>query len=218
MAGPFRLAVLISGNGSNLQAFIDEAAAGTLPAGIAVVVSNRPGVYGLERAQRAGIATEVVDHKAYADREAFDTALGDCIERHRADLVVLAGFMRILTPAFVRRFHGRLLNVHPSLLPKYPGLDTHRRAIEAGDAVHGCSIHYVTEELDGGPVVAQACVDIRPGDTPQSLQARVQAEEHQLFPRVVALAAGGRLRLTGAGVTLDGALLARPLTPQTLPG
>lgn len=211
MTSPFRLVVLISGSGSNLQAFIDRIDDGTLPATIAAVISNRPGVAGLERATRAGIATQVVDHRGYPDRESFDAALADAVDAHRPDAVILAGFMRILTPAFVRRFHGRLLNVHPSLLPKYPGLDTHARAIAAGDAVHGSSVHFVTEELDGGPVVAQACVPVLPGDSADTLRARVQQAEHRLYPQVVSWLADGRLQLQASGVTLDGKPLARPV-------
>ncbi|MFZ5723112.1 MAG: phosphoribosylglycinamide formyltransferase [Pseudomonadota bacterium] len=208
MALPFRLAVLVSGSGSNLQAFIDRIADGSLPATIAVVVSNKPGVPALERAQRAGIATEVVDHRAFADRAAFDAALADAIDRHAPDAVILAGFMRILTPAFVRHYHGRLLNVHPSLLPKYPGLDTHARALAAGDAEHGSSVHFVTEELDGGPVVAQACVPVLPDDSADTLRARVQQAEHRLYPLVAGWLVSGRLHLTAQGVTLDGVPLA----------
>lgn len=211
MTSPFRLAVLVSGNGSNLQAFIDAVADGSLPATIAVVVSNKPGVPALERAQRAGIATEVVDHRTFADRKSFDAALAACIDHHRPDAVILAGFMRILTPGFVRHYHGRLLNVHPSLLPKYPGLDTHARALAAGDREHGSSVHFVTEELDGGPVVAQACVPVLTDDTADTLRARVQQAEHRLYPLVSGWLASGRLRLTAQGVTLDGNSLAQPL-------
>lgn len=208
---PFRLVVLISGTGSNLQAFIDRIADGSLPATIVAVISNRPDVAGLTRATRAGIPVTVIDHRQFPDRASFDTALAAAIDAAQPDAVILAGFMRILTPAFVRHYHGRLLNVHPSLLPKYPGLDTHARALAAGDTEHGSSVHFVTEELDGGPVVAQACVPVQPDDSVTTLQARVQQAEHLLYPQVVGWLANGRLRLAGAGATLDGNLLARPV-------
>lgn len=204
MAGEFRLVVLVSGNGSNLQAFIDRAADGTLPARVAAVVSNRADAFALERARRAGIPTEVLDHRGFPSREAFDQKLATVIDGYRPDLVVLAGFMRILTPGFVQHYAGRLLNTHPSLLPKFPGMDTHARAIAAGEAEHGASVHFVTEELDGGPVVARVHVPVLPDDTPDSLKARVQIAEHQLYPTVVGWLAEGRLRLSGPGVILDG--------------
>ena len=207
MAHPFRLVVLVSGNGSNLQAFIDRVADGTLPATIAAVISNRADAGALARAQAAGITTEVLDHRDFPSREAFDAALAARIDAHAPDAVVLAGFMRILSAGFVRHYAGRLLNTHPSLLPKYPGLDTHARAIAAGEREHGASVHFVTEELDGGPVVAQAPVPVLPGDTPDTLRARVQAAEHRLYPAVVGWLAAGRLRVDGAGVRLDGRLL-----------
>lgn len=210
-AASFRLVVLVSGNGSNLQAFIDRVADGSLPARIVAVISNKPDVYALERARQAGIATEVVDHRAFASREAFDTALAAHIDSYRPDLVILAGFMRILTPAFVHHYAGRLLNVHPSLLPKFTGMDTHARAIAAGEREHGCSVHFVTEELDGGPVVAQACLPILPDDSPDTLRARVQQAEHQLYPLVAGWLASGRLHLAAHGVTLDGAPLTEPV-------
>lgn len=204
MPDGFRLAILVSGSGSNLQAFIDRRADGSLPATIAVVISNKADAYALERARRAGIPVEVIDHRAFPSREAFDEALMARIDASHADAVVLAGFMRILTPGFVRHYSGRLLNTHPSLLPKYPGLDTHARAIAAGDGEHGATVHFVTEELDGGPVVAQAVVPVLPDDTPDALRARVQAAEHRMYPEVTGWLASGRLRLTDAGVTLDG--------------
>lgn len=210
-AAPFRLVVLVSGNGSNLQAFIDRVADGSLPAHIVAVISNKPDVYALERARRAGIATEVLDHREFASREAFDTALAARIDAHRPDLVILAGFMRILTPAFVHHYDGRLLNVHPSLLPKFTGMDTHARALAAGEREHGCSVHFVTEELDGGPVVAQACLPILPDDSADTLRARVQQAEHRLYPLVAGWLATGRLRLAGHGVTLDGVPLTEPV-------
>jgi phosphoribosylglycinamide formyltransferase-1 len=187
-----RLVVLISGGGSNLQAFIDAAADPAYPCEVVAVISNRAGVFGLERAARAGIPAEVLDHTAFASRDAFDTALADRIDAHAPDIVILAGFMRILTPGFVARYDGRLLNIHPSLLPKYPGLHTHQRAIDAGDAEAGATVHLVTEELDGGPVILQARVPVLPGDTADTLAARVLAEEHRIYPEAARLVTLGR--------------------------
>ncbi len=208
---PLPVVVLISGSGSNLQALIDGAAGGELPIRIEAVISNEPDAFGLERARRAGIAAEVVDHRAFDSREAFDQALMAAIDRHQPGLVVLAGFMRILTPAFVHHYAGRLLNIHPSLLPKYQGLHTHRRALEAGDVEHGASVHFVTEELDGGPVILQAKVPVLPGDTPERLADRVLEKEHRIYPLVVKWFAQGRLRLDGDGVLFDDHPLPRPL-------
>ncbi|TRO95606.1 phosphoribosylglycinamide formyltransferase [Glycocaulis profundi] len=179
-----RTGVLISGRGSNLQALIDAAAADpAFPAEIALVISNRPGAGGLERAAKAGIATATIDHKDYEGREVFDAALHDALTEAGIELVCLAGFMRILTPGFVARWEGRMLNIHPSLLPKYKGVDTHARALAAGDTVHGCSVHYVTAELDDGPVIAQAEVPVLKGDTPETLADRVLEAEHRLYPQ-----------------------------------
>lgn len=199
--------VLISGSGSNLQALIDSIAHDGNPARIAAVISNRADAYGLVRAQQAGIATAVLDHKQFADREAFDAALVEAIDAHQPDLVVLAGFMRILTPAFVTHYSGRLLNIHPSLLPKHKGLHTHQRALEAGDSEHGCSVHFVTEELDGGPLVVQAVLPVRADDTPDSLAQRVHQAEHQIYPLAVRWFAEGRLHLGPQGCLLDGQAL-----------
>lgn len=196
--------VLISGSGSNLQALIDSIASEGGPARIAAVISNRADAYGLVRAQNAGIPTRVLDHKQFDGREAFDAALIEAIDGFDPQLVVLAGFMRILTGGFVRHYEGRLLNIHPSLLPKYKGLHTHQRALEAGDAEHGCSVHFVTEELDGGPLVVQAVVPVESGDTPESLAQRVHAEEHRIYPLAMRWFAEGRLRLGATGARLDG--------------
>lgn len=196
--------VLISGSGSNLQALIDSIASEGGPARIAAVISNRADAYGLVRAQNAGIPTRVLDHKQFDGREAFDAALVEAIDGFDPQLVVLAGFMRILTGGFVRHYEGRLLNIHPSLLPKYKGLHTHQRALEAGDAEHGCSVHFVTEELDGGPLVVQAVVPVESGDTPESLAQRVHAEEHRIYPLAMRWFAEGRLRLGANGARLDG--------------
>ena len=201
-----KVVVLISGSGSNLQALIDSLSTDS-PAQICAVISNRADAFGLQRAAKAGIATQVLDHKAYADREAFDAALIEAIDAYQADLVILAGFMRILTPGFVTHYTGRLLNIHPSLLPKYKGLHTHQRALEAGDAEHGCSVHFVTEELDGGPLVVQAVVPVMADDTPETLAERVHAAEHLIYPLAMHWFAQGRLQLNERGCQLDGQLL-----------
>ncbi|MCM2321510.1 MAG: phosphoribosylglycinamide formyltransferase [Pseudomonas sp.] len=203
MVQPCNVVVLISGSGSNLQALIDSLGEDN-PARICAVISNRADAYGLTRAQNAGIATAVLDHKTFAGREAFDAALIEAIDAHQPDLVVLAGFMRILTPGFVQHYAGRLFNIHPSLLPKYKGMHTHQRALEAGDAEHGCSVHFVTEELDGGPLIVQAVVPVQPGDSAETLASRVQIGEHRIYPLAVRWFAEGRLRLTSRGVELDG--------------
>ncbi|WP_091516409.1 phosphoribosylglycinamide formyltransferase [Microbulbifer yueqingensis] len=202
-----QVAVLISGSGTNLQALIDAAAAEDAGFELCAVISNKADAYGLTRARDAGIPAAVVSHRDYADRESFDRALIECIDGHGAELVVLAGFMRILTPGFVRHYSGRLLNIHPSLLPKYQGLNTHQRALDAGDAEHGVTVHFVTEELDGGPPIVQAVVPVEPGDTAGILAKRVQQREHSIYPLAVRWFAGGRLRMDGERVLLDGELL-----------
>ena len=202
--------VLISGSGSNLQALIDAGQNPASPARIRAVIANRADAYGLQRAENAGIATRVLDHKTFADREAFDAALMATIDAFSPRLVVLAGFMRILSPAFVRHYQGRLLNIHPSLLPRHKGLHTHQRALEAGETEHGCSVHFVTEELDGGPLVVQAVVPVLPDDNADSLARRVQIEEHRIYPLAVDWFATGRLRLEPQGAVLDGDTL--PIT------
>ena len=209
---PLPIVVLISGRGSNLQAILERIEAGELPVTVRAVVSNRPEAAGLEYARRAGIPAEVVDHRGYASREHYDDALAEVIERYQPALVVLAGFMRILTPGFVQRFRGRLINIHPSLLPKFKGLDTHRRALEAGEKEHGASVHLVTEALDGGPVLMQARVPVHPDDTPETLAERVLAREHRLYPEVLRLFAEGRLDTDPAGrPRIDGHPLEHPL-------
>lgn len=198
-----RLAVLISGSGSNLQAMIDACHNGQLDAEIVLVLSNRADAYGLERARKAGIATATLAHGDFASREAFDEALIDIIDEARPDTIALAGFMRILTPAFVMHYHGRLLNIHPSLLPRHKGLNTHQRALDADDTQHGCSIHFVTAELDGGPVIAQAAFDVAAGDDAERLTAKVHRLEHLLYPRVLSWRAQQRLYLQDKTVMLD---------------
>ena len=207
MAADCNVVVLISGSGSNLQALIDSIAHDGNPARIRAVISNRADAYGLERAKQAGIATVVLDHKQFDGREAFDAALVEAIDAYTPQLVVLAGFMRILTPGFVRHYAGRLLNIHPSLLPKYKGLHTHQRALEAGDSEHGCSVHFVSEELDGGPLVVQAVVAVASDDSPTSLAQRVHEQEHVIYPLAVRWFAEGRLQLTVLGAMLDEQLL-----------
>ncbi len=199
-----RIVVLISGGGTNLQALIDSVKSEQLEAEIVAVISNRPDVLGLERANRAGIATEVLDHRNFGDRDSFDAELMQLIDRQQPDLVVLAGFMRILTTGFVRRYEGKMLNIHPSLLPKYRGLHTHERALEAGDDCHGVTVHFVTEELDGGPLVVQAIVPIESGDTPGTLAHRIQAQEHIIYPLAVKWFCEGRLNLKEGLVHMDG--------------
>lgn len=199
-----RLAVLISGRGSNMQVFLDACATGLLDAEIGVVISNRPGAPGLALADAAGVPTCTIDHREYPSREAFDRALAGEVSGRAVDLVLLAGFMRILTPAFIEPFAGRLFNIHPSLLPKYPGLDTHQRALDAGETQTGATVHYVTAELDGGPAVLQAGVDIRPGDTAESLASRVLPLEHIIYPLAVRWHLEGRLSLRGSRAFLDG--------------
>ena len=208
MTSTCNVVVLLSGTGSNLQALIDNVRAGENPARIAAVISNRADAYGLQRARDAGIETRALDHKAFEGREAFDAALIELIDAFNPQLVVLAGFMRILSADFVRHYQGRLLNIHPSLLPKYKGLHTHQRALEAGDREHGCSVHFVTEELDGGPLVVQAVVTVESDDTASSLAQRVHTQEHRIYPLAVRWFAEGRLVLGDQGALLDGQLLA----------
>lgn len=209
--GRLPIVVLISGRGSNLKALIDAVARDGLPVVIRAVVTDRADAAGLRHAQAAGIATEALDPRDYPDRAAFDAALVERIDRYAPGLVVLAGFMRILSPHFVARYVGRLINIHPSLLPAFKGLHTHRRALEAGAAEHGASVHLVTEELDGGPVVVQVAIPVRADDTPESLAARVLKEEHRLYPLAVRWFAEGRLTWDNGRVLLDGGPLDRPV-------
>ncbi len=204
-------AILISGSGSNLQAFIDAVKDGSLDLNIAVVVSNRPDAYGLLRARDVGIATACVQNADYPDRAAFDEALADTLEQYQPGLLILAGFMRILSRAFVKRFEGKILNIHPALLPKYPGLNTHQRAIDAGEQWHGSTVHFVTEELDAGPRILQGRVPVLADDTASRLSARVQAVEHKIYPEAAALLASGRLQFIDGESWLDGARLDEPV-------
>ncbi len=208
---PLAVVVLISGAGTNLQAIIDQSGP-DLPIDIHAVISNRPGVEGLQRAADAGIETRVLEHTRFADREGYDRALMALIDGFDPGLVVLAGFMRILTTGFVRHYAGRLLNIHPSLLPKYRGLHTHQRALDAGDTLHGASVHFVTDELDGGPLIVQAQVRILPGDDAGRLADRVLEKEHQIYPLAIRWFAERRLKLDEEGhVNLDDEQLAGPV-------
>lgn len=199
-----RVVVLISGSGSNLQALIDGVADNSLPIDLVAVISNRPEVMGLERAAKASIPAEVLDHKTFADRDSFDRALMAKIDSYQPDLVVLAGFMRILTPEFTQHYLGRMLNIHPSLLPKFQGLHTHQRAIDAGEARHGVTVHFVTAELDGGPAIVQASVPVLASDDASSLAKRVQRQEHIIYPLAVKWFAQGDLRMIDGKSVLKG--------------
>lgn len=192
--------ILISGRGSNMEAIL----AARLPARVAAVIGNDPMARGLDLARARGVETAVVEHRGHKERQAFEAELGAAIDRYRPDLVVLAGFMRILTPTFVDRYRGRIMNIHPSLLPAFAGLDTHRRALEAGVRVHGCTVHFVNAALDSGPIIAQAVVPVQPGDTEERLAARVLAEEHRIYPQAIRWFCEGRIKLGRDGtVTVD---------------
>ena len=202
-AGKMRAVVLISGGGSNLQAFIDQIASAKLALEISLVISNKPNAYGLQRATQAGIDSQVVNHKEFSSRLSFDQALMDAIDSTNAELIILAGFMRILTTEFVSHYQGRLINIHPSLLPKYPGTNTHQRALAAGDKWHGASIHFVVPEVDAGPVIAQGRLPVLANDSIETLQQRIHIIEHQLYPQVAGWFAAGRLSIVKGQVLLD---------------
>ena len=200
-----RVAVLISGRGSNMTALIEAAKDKDYPAEIALVASNRPDAAGLATARAAGIATEVVDHNAFSkDRDAFEGALQSALEKHRIDIVCLAGFMRLLTGTFVGRWNGRMLNIHPALLPAFKGLDTHKRALEAGAQTHGATVHFVVPEMDSGPIIAQAAVAVRGNDTEETLSRRVLTIEHRIYPTALKLVAEGRVRVENGHCLIDG--------------
>jgi phosphoribosylglycinamide formyltransferase-1 len=210
-----RIVILISGRGSNMEALLNA----DMPASVAAVISNNPAAAGLVTARQRGVASAIIDHRTFSDRPAFDAALAAEIDRHQPDLVVLAGFMRVLTEIFVNRYRGRMLNIHPSLLPAFPGLDTHRRALAAGARIHGCTVHFVTAALDHGPIVIQAAVPVLPGDTEARLAARVLREEHRIYPQAVRWHCEGRLTLgtddivrLDAARTADGVLISPPLS------
>ena len=200
-----RVAILISGRGSNMVALIEAAKDQTYPAEIALVVSNEPGAEGLKRAAAESVRTAVVDHRKFGkDREAFERALQDELQTHKIELVCLAGFMRLLTPWFVRQWDGRLLNIHPALLPAFKGLDTHARAIAANATQHGATVHFVVPEMDSGPIVAQAAVPVRSGDTEAALAARVLEVEHRIYPQALRWVAEGRVRIADGHCLIDG--------------
>lgn len=213
-----RVAVLVSGSGTNLQCLLDAAAAPGYPASLAVVVSNVPGVRALERAEKAGVPTRVVPHQGYPDRAAYDRALVEAIAPFGCTIACLAGFMRLVGPTFLRAFPGGVLNVHPALLPSFPGLHAHRQALEHGVKVTGCTVHLVDEGTDTGPIVAQAAVPVLDGDTEESLQRRIQEQEHRLFPMALALLAEGRLRVEGRRVHVAGGAPGTPGMALLNPG
>lgn len=198
-----RIIVLVSSNGSNLQAIINACQNNLINGKIVAVISNKPDVYSLMRAKQANIPSHVINHKEFASREAFDHQLQLQIEQYQPDLIVLAGYMRILTPHFVQHYSGKMLNIHPSLLPKYPGLNTHRRAMEAGDKEHGTTVHFVTDELDGGPIILQAKVPIFDNDEEQDIVERVLAQEHQIYPLVIKWFCDDRLTMINGRAYLD---------------
>ncbi|HLI12470.1 MAG TPA: phosphoribosylglycinamide formyltransferase [Alphaproteobacteria bacterium] len=200
-----KTAVLVSGRGSNLQTLIDACAASDYPGEIALVISNEPGAQGMARATAAGIPAKLIEHRKFATREAFDAAIDRELRTAEVDLVCLAGFMRLLTPGFVEAWRDRLINIHPALLPAFPGLNTHARALEAGVRWHGCTVHFVRPEMDHGPIIMQAVVPVMPGDDVDSLAARVLDAEHHCYPRALRLVAEGRARVSGNRVLIDGA-------------
>jgi phosphoribosylglycinamide formyltransferase-1 len=205
------IVVLVSGSGSNLQAIIDAIQSGDLPAEIKAVISNRPDAFALERARKAGIPARVIDHTSYTTRESFDHALQQQIDDLNPGLLVLAGFMRILTPDFVEHYCGRMINIHPSLLPEFRGLNTHERVMESGVKQHGATVHFVTTELDGGPIIIQSRVNVLDTDTKDTLAARVLAMEHKIYPLVIRWYAEGRLKLVNNHASLDDKVLEQPL-------
>jgi phosphoribosylglycinamide formyltransferase-1 len=206
-----KTAVLISGSGSNLQSFIDRASSGDIDLDLSVVFSNRPDAYGLVRAKNVGIATACIEHSLYSDRENFDRAVAAALDQWQPNLLVLAGFMRILSPWFVAHYAGRVLNIHPALLPAYPGLDTHQRVLDAGERWHGSTVHFVTEELDGGPRVLQGRLPVDANETAEELCARVQVVEHQIYPEAANWFGQDRLEFRDGAAWLDGDLLENPV-------
>jgi phosphoribosylglycinamide formyltransferase-1 len=211
MNSPAAAVILISGRGTNLQAIIDKTAAHQLPIEIRAVISNNSNALGLERARKAGLRTYVVDHRAFAARAEFDSALMQVIDNHQPQLVILAGFMRILGKEFIRHYHGRLINIHPSLLPEFPGLNTPARALQSGAVRHGASVHFVTDAVDGGPVILQAMVPVKPGDTVQMLAERVLKEEHRIYPLAIQWLAEGGAKLHEGRIFLDGKCQTEPI-------
>ena len=206
-----RTAILISGSGTNLQAFIDQVADAKLDLDLCIVFSNNPDAYGLERARQAGIPTESFEHGKFPSRELFDRAVAGILDVYEPELIILAGFMRILSPWFVNHYAGRILNVHPALLPKYPGLDTHQRALDAGDEWHGSTVHFVTEELDGGPRILQGRLRVDPDESADELRERVQAIEHRIYPEAAGLVGAGRVRFHDGETWIDDKPAPEPL-------
>lgn len=204
-------AILISGSGTNLQAFIDRVADGVLSLELSVVLSNNADAYGLVRAQEAGIPTACIEHVRFPSREAFDRAMAEKLEEWRPDLLILAGFMRILSSAFVNLYAGRILNIHPALLPAYPGLDTHQRVLDAGDEWHGSTVHFVTEELDGGPRILQGRLPVSGDESAEQLAARVQTVEHQIYPEAAGWVGEGRVEFREGKAWIDGAMADEPV-------
>lgn len=213
---PVPIVALISGGGTNLQAIIDAVKARTIGGELRAVISNEPGAYGLERARKASIPTDVINHRNFDSRIAFDQALRSRVSGHNPDLIVMAGFMRILTEEFIDAFAGRILNIHPSLLPKYRGLQTHQRALDGGEKYHGCSVHFATNELDGGPVILQATVPVLHDDTANSLAARVLEKEHIIYPLCVRWYCEGRVAIRNGQAVFDGEPLNKPLLLEEL--
>ncbi len=213
-----KIVVLISGRGSNLQALIDAATTGELSGTIAAVISNQPKALGLQRAARAGIPTEILAHRAFPDRDSYDRALLARIDTYTPAVVALAGFMRLLTPAFVNHFLGRLLNIHPALLPRHKGLNTHKRVLAAGEAEHGASVHFVTADMDDGPVILQARVPVYPDDDEGRLAARVLEQEHRIYPLAIRWLIAGRIAWTNGQIYFDQQPLTRPLQLHEIDG
>ncbi len=206
-----RTAILISGSGTNLQSFIDKVAAGDLDLDLCLVFSNKPDAFGLERAQKAGIPTACIQHADFDNRESFDRAVAEVLDEHDPQLIVLAGFMRILSPWFVEHYTGKIINIHPALLPRYPGLNTHQRALDAGDEWHGSTVHFVTEELDGGPRILAGRLRIDPSETADELQTRVQSIEHQIYPEAAGLVGSGKVRFENGDAIVDGKVASDPI-------
>jgi phosphoribosylglycinamide formyltransferase-1 len=210
MTGRCNTAILISGSGTNLQAFIDAANGGRLDLDLSVVFSNNPDAYGLERAERAGIPTACVQHADFPDRESFDLAVIAELDRFEPDLLILAGFMRILSSTFVLHYEGRILNIHPALLPLYPGLNTHQRVLDAGDHWHGSTVHFVTEELDAGPRILQGRIKVEPDESADALEKRVQAVEHRIYPEAAAWVGSGKVTFRDGESWVDGKIAEEP--------
>ena len=211
MAKPCKTAILISGSGTNLQAFIDAVDSGQLDLDLTVVFSNNPEAFGLQRAEKAGITTSCIQHSDYPDRASFDQAVIAELDRFEPDLLILAGFMRILSKAFVAHYAGKILNIHPALLPLYRGLNTHQRVLDAGDEWHGSTVHFVTEDLDAGPRILQGRLAVIPGETAEELQKRVQAVEHLIYPQAASLVGSGKIRFQDGQTWVDGNIAEEPV-------